>query len=209
MDITARRNGAGTALTSAPGINPDSEAGKSSDQDPESWGADVARSVWESFSDALDEPSFHVLLDRLGVPSTEGVPEGRVAEEFLIFLLWTHTRAVQLAFAGRGRGELTRQTLDALHQAVYQDLREQGTPESEIPLLEQRLAARYVEYGAAARRSDREVGRLAASCLGDTWEIRSEEAILELTARAVALATPIKDYLQDLISGRAQAARNS
>ena len=200
MDIITRRNGVGPPLTLESEKTRDSSSDISPDQSPESWGIDVARSVWESFSDALDEPSFHILLDRLGVPSSDGVPAGRVAEEFLIFLLWTHTRAVQLAFAGRAGGEITRRTLDALHQAVYEDLREQGTPEAEIPLLEQRLAARYVEYGAAARRSDREVGRLAASCLGDTWEIRSEEAILDLTARAVALATPIKDYLQDLFS---------
>ncbi|TVR66027.1 MAG: hypothetical protein EA422_02865 [Gemmatimonadales bacterium] len=191
MDIITRLNGR------SPGPVP--AVSEAPPEGPDAWGADVARSVWESFSDALDEPSFHSLLARLGVPSVEGVPESRVAEEYLIFLLWTHTRAVQLAFAGRGASGLMRQTLDALHRAVYSDLQEQGTPVAEIPLLEQRLAARYVEYGTAARRSDREVGRLAASCLGDTWEIHSEEAIQELTARAVALATPIKDYLQDLL----------
>lgn len=201
MEIITHLNG------SSPGVLPVADG--AFPQGPDAWGADVARSVWESFSDALDEPSFHTLLTRLGVPSVEGVPESRVAEEFLIFLLWTHTRAVQLAFSGRGSSDLMRQTLDALHRAVYSDLREQGTPESEIPLLEQRLAARYVEYGTAARRSDREVGRLAASCLGDTWEIHSEEAIRELTARAVALATPIKDYLQDLLDSTPRARRDA
>ncbi len=200
MDIITHLNGSSAGIASAADEGPP--------QGPDAWGADVARSVWESFSDALDEPSFHALLARLGVPSVEGIPESRVAEEYLIFLLWTHTRAVQLAFAGRAAPEVMNRTLDALHRAVYSDLREQGTPAAEIPLLEQRLAARYVEYGLAARKSDREVGRLAASCLGDTWEIHSEEAIRELTARAVALATPIKDYLQDLLESTPRAMRN-
>ena len=68
---------------------------------PEELGDSLAQMVWESFSDFISDGDAEALLDELGRESTDGIPDERIAEEMLIYLMWAHTRGVQLAFLGR------------------------------------------------------------------------------------------------------------
>jgi hypothetical protein len=125
---------------------------------PEELGDTLARLVWESFSDFLSEGDTEISLGALGVPSHDGVPDEVTAEEALIFLMWAHTRGLQLAFVGRAPDELVKRGLDALHHAVFEDMAENGTPRSQLPIFEQRVGARYAEYHQAAAKSDAKLG---------------------------------------------------
>ena len=75
---------------------------------PEELGDTLARLVWESFSDFVSDDDAEIPLGALGVPNQDGVPEAYPAEEALIFLMWAHTRGVQLAFLGRARDDLVK-----------------------------------------------------------------------------------------------------
>jgi hypothetical protein len=162
---------------------------------PEEVGEDLAHLVWETFSDEVSDPAFLALLTHLEAPLVEGLPEERVTEELLIFVLWVHTRAVQLAFQGRSEATEVRQLLDALHRAVFEDMVQHGTPEGRLPLFEQRVAVRYTEYGAAAEESDLHVGRLAASLLSGRGEDVPDGIGQALANRAIAMAGPLQDFL--------------
>lgn len=163
---------------------------------PEELGDSLAHLVWESFSDFLDEDDPGVSLRDLGVVSDRGVPPGHAAEEALIFLLWTHTRGAQLAFVGRAPDTLIREGLDSMHRAVFDDMVEHGTPESQLPLFEQRVGARYAEYNQAAADSDHELSRVAVRHLtGRTGEPAEAVALLD---RALSVANPLRDFLEDV-----------
>ena len=162
---------------------------------PEELGNSLARLVWESFSDFLSQDEPEVTLQDLGIPTDDGLPPGHVAEEALIFCLWTHTRGAQLAFVGRSP-ELLRKGLDAFHRAVFEDMIKHGTPSIQLPLFEQRVGARYAEYSQAAASSDTELSRVALRHL--TGGPGSEEQGLALLDRALSVANPLRDFLEDV-----------
>lgn len=164
---------------------------------PAELGDSLARLVWESFTDFISDGDTEVPLSELGVPHEDGVPDAHATEEALIFLMWAHTRGVQLAFAHRASGGLVRQALDELHEAIFEDMVEHGTPRSHLPIFEQRVASRYTNYHEAAERSDRELGRAAVRHL--TGNDAPNPALAEAASgRAIAAADPLRDFLEDV-----------
>lgn len=162
-------------------------------------GDNLARLVWESFSDFIAEGEQDALLGELELADEMGDPDDRVTEEMLIFLMWTHTRAAQLAFHGRTPEELLRSGLDALHRAIFEDMVENGTPPSHLPLFEQRVSARYSEYYAAADESDRKVGETALLNMKGRGQVADPTLLtLALTERALVVASPLKDFLEEV-----------
>lgn len=163
---------------------------------PEELGEHVAHMVWESYSDFMTSEELARLVVRLGIPTVDGVPEEDSAKELLILHLWAHTRAIQLGLAPREEAEGTvRQILDTLHRAVYDDLAESGYPRGQLPLFEQRVSARYADYYAAARSGDEVVGKVAARYLAAA---PPPEAGSILTRRAVEVARPLRDWLEEV-----------
>ena len=162
---------------------------------PEELGDSLARLVWESFTDFVEEDDTGSSLADLGIQTDDGMPPGHVAEEALIFLLWAHTRGAQLAFVGRAR-DLLKDGLDALHKAVFDDMIEQGTPAIQLPIFEQRISARYAEYSQAATQSDEELSRVALRHL--TGQDGSADQALALLDRALSVANPLRDFLEDV-----------
>ncbi len=167
---------------------------------PEELGDTLARLVWETFSDFLADGEAVRIADEVGVSIEKGLPSEKMTEEILIFFLWSHTRALQLAFYGRASEDLLRQGLDALHRAVFDDLAEQGTPRAQLPILEQRMAARYAEYYRAAESSDDEVGKTALRYFArkDLPPASRGPLAALLTARAIQAAKPLTDFLGDV-----------
>lgn len=163
---------------------------------PDELGENLARLVWESFSDFVSEGDTEIPISDLGVSTEEGLPGQHAAEEALIFLMWAHTRGAQLAFHGRTPDSLIREGLDRMHAAIYEDMREHGTPDAQLPIFEQRVSARYAEYYAAAAESDAAVGRAVVRHLvGKSGSTRSARA---LTDRAIAVANPLRDFLEEV-----------
>ena len=156
----------------------------------------LARLVWESFSDYLVDPRNRSFLERLGITLNEGVPEDGVAEEILIFHMWAHSRAVQLAYFNTVPEEGIREILDHLHMAVFEDMVAHGTPEAQLPVFEQRVAGRYAEYNQAAAASDEHVGSAILRHLARMPGERRRAAVQALTRQAVELASPLRDYLE-------------
>jgi hypothetical protein len=147
---------------------------------PEELGDSLARLVWESFSDFVAESD----------------PEN-AAEEALIFFMWAHTRGTQLAFIGRAQEDLVRRGLDVMHKAVFEDMAVHGTPRSQLPIFEQRVAARYAEYAIAAEVSDARLGRAVVRHLTGREEL-PEAAVRAVAERAIAVANPLRDFLEDV-----------
>ena len=164
---------------------------------PGELGDSLARLVWESFSDFVSRDDVETPLPDVDTISDDRGSAHRTAEEALIFFMWAHTRGAQLAFLGRAPDQRIREGLDALHRAVFEDMVEHGTPESQLPLFEQRVSARYAEYHQAAAESDVLLGKAVSRHLqGDEPTDDSlPEAIRE---RAVAVANPLKDFLEDV-----------
>lgn len=163
---------------------------------PEELGDTLARLVWETFSDFMGEGDGGASLRDLGIATDDGMPPGHVAEEALIFLLWAHTRGTQLAFVGRASQGLLRRGLDALHKAVFEDMVRHGTPAPQLPLFEQRVSARYAEYSQAAAASDGDLSRVALRHL--TGTSGSPEQAFALMDRALGVASPLRDFLEDV-----------
>lgn len=162
---------------------------------PDELGDNLARLVWESFSDFLSQEDVETPLPDVDTLEDDDGTALRTAEEALIFFMWAHTRGAQLAFLGRAPDERIKQGLDALHSAVFEDMVEHGTPQSQLPLFEQRVGARYAEYHQAAAESDDKLGAaVSRHMLGKVRESTSE-AIRE---RAVAVANPLRDFLEDV-----------
>ena len=164
---------------------------------PEELGDTLARLVWESFSDFVADGDTEISIDVLGVSTHDGVLDTVPAEEALIFLMWAHTRGIQLAFVGRSPDALVRRGLDSLHSAVFEDMAENGTPRSQLPIFEQRVSTRYAEYHQAAARSDAKLGeavvRHLSSKNGD-----SEVLARAVSERAIAVANPLRDFLEEV-----------
>jgi len=158
-------------------------------------GDSLARLVWESFSDFLSQEDVETpLLDVDTLDDDDGTAH-RTAEEALIFFMWAHTRGAQLAFLGRAPDERIKRGLDELHAAVFEDMVENGTPESQLPIFEQRVGARYAEYNQAAAESDDKLGEAVSRHLLGEVRKTTSRAIRE---RAVAVANPLKDFLEDV-----------
>lgn len=164
---------------------------------PQQLGDTLARLVWESFSDFLTEGEAEGLLEELGIASADGFPVGRKAEEILIFFMWAHTRALQLAFLGRAQGDLVRRGLDAFHAAIFEDMVANGTPRDQLPLFEQHVGARYAEYHTAAALSDAHLGRAVARRLAKGRRA-AETLAPALTERAIEVAKPLRDFLEEV-----------
>lgn len=164
---------------------------------PEEVGDTLARLVWENFSDFIADGDAEVLLGGLGLTREDGLPAEATTEEILIFLMWAHTRGLQQAFIGRSDEALVRQGLDAFHAALFDDMVDNGTPRSQIPLFEQRVSARYAEYYGAARQSDAAVGQAVARHVSGSTT-RSEALAQALQERAVAVANPLRDFLEEV-----------
>lgn len=164
---------------------------------PAQLGDTLARLVWESFSDFMAEDDAEVSMTELGVTTEGGLPPSHLAEEALIFLMWAHTRGAQLAFVGRAEEQLIKGGLDSLHDAVFHDMVQQGTPPGQILLFEQRVGARYAEYNQAAARSDAELSRSALRHLTGE-ESGSPTKSMAILDRALAVASPLKDFLEEV-----------
>ncbi len=164
---------------------------------PSALGDHLAHLVWESFSDFMAAGDAEIPVEDLGVGVNEGLPPQHTVEEALIFLMWAHTRGAQLAFVGRAPDHLLKATLDALHAAIFEDMADNGTPTSQLPLFEQRVSARYIEYNQAAERSDADLGEAVASHLtGSSPE--DAELPAGLAERARAAANPLRDFLEEV-----------
>lgn len=160
-------------------------------------GDTMARLIWESFSDYIGDGEAAALLGSVGMDIGEGIPDERVAEELLIFFMWAHTRGIQLAFVQRVAEGTLKGALDAMHGAVFEDMVAQGTPKSQLPVFEQRVSARYAEYHEAARASDSQVGRVALRHVTGMEDVPDALA-LRLAERAVAVAGPLRDFLEEV-----------
>ena len=163
---------------------------------PPDLGDTLARLVWESFSDFIADGEAEVLLGDLGTQEG-GIPSEALAEEILIFLMWAHTRGIQLAFVGRSDQALVREGLDAFHAAIFQDMVDNGTPQAQVPLFEQRVGARYAEYYTAAGRSDGDLGKAVARHLAGSRQ-SPDSLAAALTERAIAVANPLRDFLEEV-----------
>ena len=164
---------------------------------PEELGDTLAQLVWESFSDFIADGDADTLLGELGLTTDDGVPKEAAAEEMLIFLMWAHTRGMQLAFVGRATDDLIKEGLDELHKAVFEDMVNHGTPRSQLPIFEQRVSARYMEYYSASGQSDTSVG---AAVVGHLTGRADQSAPLAwaLAERAIEVANPLRDFLEDV-----------
>jgi len=163
---------------------------------PAELGDNLARLVWESFSDFLSKEDVEAPLPDVDTLYDDDAASNRTAEEALIFFMWAHTRGAQLAFMGRCSDELIRQGLNAMHQAVFEDMVQNGTPSSQLPKFEQRVSMRYAEYHQAAETSDDRLGQAVARRLAGKGE---HPALVEaIRERAVAVANPLRDFLEDV-----------
>ena len=159
-------------------------------------GDSLARLVWESFSDFVAQDDVETPLPDVDTLYDDDGSAHRTTEEALIFFMWAHTRGVQLAFLGRVPDERIREGLDALHRAVFEDMVEHGTPSGQMPLFEQRVSARYAEYHQAASESDGRLGQAVCRHLvGEAARATLVDAIRE---RAVAVANPLRDFLEEV-----------
>jgi hypothetical protein len=165
---------------------------------PVELGESLAHLTWESFSDEVVSPELRQLLSAVEVPSDDGPRWQHVVEELLIVILWAHTRTLQLSLVDRAPAEVVRDTLDAMHRALFEDMVEHGTPRAQLPLFEQRVGARYTEYYGAAEESDDRVGEVAAGHLMGTTCSPPEAATRYLTERLVMISGPLRDFLDDV-----------
>lgn len=163
---------------------------------PEELGDSLARLVWESFTDFLAKGDAEIGLEELGIPTEDGIPDEAAVEESLIFLMWAHTRGAQLAFTGRVHQETLKQGLDSLHRAVFEDLVKNGTPAAQLPLFEQKIAARYAEYHRAAAESDTALGGAVVRHLAISGS--TDRMAHAMTNRALAVANPLRDFLEEV-----------
>jgi hypothetical protein len=164
-------------------------------------GENAAHLVWESYSDFLMSDTLAHLVRDLVLPTVDGIPDEYPAKELLIYHLWAHTRAIQLGLTGRGEpADTVREVLDALHRAFFEDLEGTGFPRSHLPVFEQRVSARYAEYYQAAEQGDERVGEVALlHLLGGAMHEGQQEAARLLTHRAVEVASPFRDYIEEVV----------
>lgn len=163
----------------------------------EELGDNLARLVWETFSDFMAEEDVETPLPESPLQQEDGALDRHAAEEALIFFMWAHTRGTQLAFLGRAPDPVIRRGLDALHRAVFEDMVSHGTPRAQLPIFEQRVSARYAEYHHAASSSDGRLGEAVCRHLGG-GPGECDQMALALTERAIAVANPLRDFLEEV-----------
>jgi hypothetical protein len=162
-------------------------------------GDNLAQFVWESFTDfverqakALPEPADEGGAAVLAIPALE-------PEEALIFFMWLHTRACQQACGQEP--DKVREVLDAMHQALYEDLEARAIPRLQLPLFEHRVGTRYMEYyEAAANLTEEKVVEVAARRLLGAEPV-DHATILALAEAATMTSGPLRDFLQDVDLG--------
>lgn len=164
---------------------------------PAELGDTLARLVWESFSDFMAEDDAEISLSELGIETEGGLPPSHLAEEALIFLMWAHTRGAQLAFVGRADQQLILGGLNQLHEAVFHDMVQQGTPQGQLLVFKEHVDARYFEYNQAAANSDADLSRAALRHLTGN-EAESPTKAMAVLDRALAVASPLKDFLEEV-----------
>ena len=72
-----------------------------------------------------------------------------------------------------------------------------GTPESQLPIFEQRVSARYAEYHQASAESDERLGEAVCRHLtGEPEDCR--QMAMAITERAIAVANPLRDFLEEV-----------
>ena len=163
---------------------------------PDGLADDLAVLVWESFTDFISEWEGSSTLADPGLLDDKGQPNQRAVEEALIFLMWAHTRGTQQAFVGRAPADLLKRALDGLHDAVLEDMVDNGTPREQLPHFERRVSIRYAQYHAAAV-SDVALGEAVVHHL--TRSTHSPEPFTQaVTERAVEVTGPLRDYLEDV-----------
>jgi cation transport regulator ChaB len=159
-------------------------------------GDNLAQLVWESFTD---------FIERRGVGSKEENGESETAvlamptvepEEALIFFMWLHTLALQQASADAP--EQVKRVLDAMHQAIYEDLEGRAIPRVQLPLFEQRVTVRYTEYyEAATDQTDEKVVEVAARRVLING-MKRPAITLDLAESATVTSGPLQDFLRDI-----------
>lgn len=159
---------------------------------PAQLGEDLAQHVWESLRDLLTDEGSLGVLHRLNALEPGGGPTVRTGEELLIYLLWAYTRGIQQARTTNGP-QVARAVLDALHKAVFKDMVDNGTPRDELPLFEERVRARYAQYGRAASESDQAVGEALVGAVAAGRSADLEDAGI-MAAKAVGVSNPVGDF---------------
>jgi hypothetical protein len=164
---------------------------------PEGLADDLTVLVWESFTDFISKWESSSMFADGGLADEEGQPDQRAVEEALIFLMWAHTRGTQQAFVGRAPAELLKMALDGLHDAVLEDMVDNGTPREQLPHFEKRVSTHYAQYHAAAAGSDVALGEAVVHHL--TGSLSSPEPFTQATTeRALEVPAPLRDYLKDV-----------
>jgi hypothetical protein len=158
---------------------------------PSTLGEDLARLVWEAFTDFV--------ADALQGVTEDEEQEIIIPEEALIFFMWVHTRVLQQSFVQRADAESLKEALDSMHRAVFEDLEAHGLSRRQLPLFEQRVSARYSQYYAASESESAEptVAELAAREIYAADGVTAAGAALLAEASAVA-AGPLRDFLQEV-----------
>lgn len=165
---------------------------------PDELGDTLARLVWESFSDFMAREDVETPIPELHpVGDDHEEVDAHSAAEALIFFMWAHTRGAQQAFLGRIPDARIRRGLDALHRAVFEDMADHGTPQAQLPIFEQRVSARYTEYHQAASESDAQLGQAVCQHLAGAPD-QCVEMARGITERARAVASPLRDFLEDV-----------
>jgi hypothetical protein len=160
-------------------------------------GTHLAHMCWESLGSFLESDVAADLLDAAGARPNQPQTGERVGEELLIFHLWIHARALRDAFRSRSDDPGLRTALKAFHSAGYADVVEQGIPKAELPILEERVSQRYIEYHRARERSEEAVVRALLGHLGipsDEADVRVEGMVTHLRE----VTDPLLDFLVDL-----------
>ncbi len=164
---------------------------------PDGLADDLTVLVWESFTDFISEWESSSDLAGPGLIDDKGQPDQRAVEEALIFLMWAHTRGTQQAFVGRAPADLITMALDGLHDAVLEDMVDNGTPRAQLPFFEKRVSARYAQYHSAAAVSDVALGEAVVHHLIGSSD-SPEPFTQAVTERAVEVTGPLRDYLEDV-----------
>jgi hypothetical protein len=159
-------------------------------------GDNLAQLVWESFTDFIERRALSANGEDIeGGTAVLAMPTVE-PEEVLIFFMWLHTRACQQACGHNA--EQVRQVLDAMHQALYEDLEARAIPRLQLPLFEQRVSARYTEYYEAATNvAEQKVVEVAARHVVAAG-VPGPATIMELAEAATVTSGPLRDFLQDL-----------
>ncbi len=159
-------------------------------------GDSLAQLVWESFTD---------FIERRGLPPEGDEEAGGTTvialptvepEEALIFFMWLHTLALQQASADVP--ERVKSVLDAMHQAIYEDLEGKAIPRVQLPLFEQRVTVRYTEYyEAATDQTDEKVVEVAARHVLING-MKRPAITLDLAEAATVTSGPLQDFLREI-----------